>query len=380
MPRRVLQHSRSVMTIKPLKDIAMKGIMLKRARFVNALKRLPFTIAAAGAWVASAGFNALTGATMGGADPVQTAIWLSAAVSLDMLKAGGAIRFSAAAANGRWAMAIVAAGLMVIGTGVSLLSALTMRANIAAGDQAARQKVIEARAAVKADIARAKVDLAAVMHARPLPQIEAKIQQAHRHKRWRTTEQCSNATVAASIAFCNRYDGLIAEKKAAATRISLNQVIATAYRRLAALPMPKASASPVADAVGTALASIGVEADPAKVADWIIIFLTVAIEFGAVAGPVLAFDGPRRRPQVASTAPERRELGWIEDLKQAAANPRLARLSYDENGAIKATYRSIARVWGVSSIATVKSWLDQLEAEGLISRVSGARGQLIRIL
>ena len=111
-------------------NIAMNRFKPRKARIVNAIKRAPFTIAAAGAWTASAGFNALTGASMGGDDPIQTAIWLAAAVSLDMLKAGSAIRLSSAIAHRHWGRTSVAAGLMIIGTAVSLLSALTMRANV----------------------------------------------------------------------------------------------------------------------------------------------------------------------------------------------------------------------------------------------------------
>ncbi|MCF6200012.1 MAG: hypothetical protein L3J67_11585, partial [Hyphomicrobiaceae bacterium] len=85
--------------------------MTKRNKLKTIIKRAPFTIAAAGAWTASAGFNALTGAGMGGDDPINTAIWLCAAVSLDMLKAGGAIRLTSALAERRFGMASVAAGL-----------------------------------------------------------------------------------------------------------------------------------------------------------------------------------------------------------------------------------------------------------------------------
>ncbi|RUM47822.1 MAG: hypothetical protein DSY80_00550, partial [Desulfocapsa sp.] len=265
--------------------------MTKKQKFIGALKRAPFTIAAAGAWTASAGFNALTGASMGGDDPVQTIIWLIAAISLDMLKAGGAIKLTAALNNRRFGLASVAAGLMIIGTAVSLLSALTMRANVAAGSDAGRQKIIETRAAIKADIANAKASLRSVQYARLIATVEADIQKAQRHKRWRMSEQCSNATVEASIAFCNKYNALSAEKTAAATRINLQIAIVSANRRLAAIPMPKASSSPVAKTVGTILASAGIEADPTKVADWIMIFMTIAIEFGAVAGPALAFNG-----------------------------------------------------------------------------------------
>jgi len=145
--------------------------------------------------------------------------------------------------------------------------------------------------------------------------------------------------------------------------------------------MPKASSSPVADAVGTILASAGFVPDPAKVADWIMIFLTIAIEFGAVAGPALAFDSPRKSaPTAQRTTPTRREVGWIEDLKRAAASPSFAKLNYNEDGSIAATYRCTAKAFGVSSIATVKSWLDQLEAQGYIERLSSSRGQTIRIL
>ena len=353
----------------------------RKARIVNAIKRAPFTIAAAGAWTASAGFNALTGASMGGDDPVQTAIWLAAAVSLDMLKGGSAIRLSNALAHRHWGMAATAAGLMIIGTAVSLLSALTMRANVAAGDNAARQKIIEARTTIKTDIANAKAGLATVRYARLIATVEADIQKAHRHKRWRTSEQCSNATVQPSISFCNHYSSLSAEKTAAATRINLHKAIIAANRRLSALPMPKASSSPVADAVGTILASAGFVADPAKVADWIMIFLTIAIEFGAVAGPALAFDSPHKPVPTAQPATNtRREVGWIEDLKRAAANPSFTKLNYNEDGTIATTYRCTAKAWNVSSIATVKSWLDQLEAQGYIERLSSPRGQTIRIL
>jgi len=76
----------------------------------------------------------------------------------------------------------------------------------------------------------------------------------------------------------------------------------------------------------------------------------------------------------------RREVGWIEDLKRAAASPSFAKLNYNEDGTIATTYRCTAKAWNVSSIATVKSWLDQLEAEGYIERLSSSRGQTIRIL
>jgi CTP-dependent riboflavin kinase len=39
-----------------------------------------------------------------------------------------------------------------------------------------------------------------------------------------------------------------------------------------------------------------------------------------------------------------------------------------------------AKAWNVSSIATVKSWLEQLEAQGYIERLSSSRGQTIKIL
>ena len=138
-------------------------------------------------------------------------------------------------------------------------------------------------------------------------------------------------------------------------RINLLKAIIAANRRLTALPMPQASSSPVADAVGTILASAGFVAAPAKVADWIMIFLTIAIEFGAVAGPALAFDSPRKPvPTAQHATATRREVGWIEDLKRAAASPSFAKLNYNEDGTIAATYRCTAKAWNVSSIATVK--------------------------
>ena len=131
--------------------------------------------------------------------------------------------------------------------------------------------------------------------------------------------------------------------------------------------------------MGTILASMGIKSERGKVADWIMIFLTIAIEFGAVAGPALVFESPRKSvPITAKTAS--REIGWIEDLKRAAANPSFTKLNYNEDGTISATYRCTAKAFGVSSIATVKSWLEQLEAQGFIERLSGSRGQTIRIL
>ncbi|MCF6200103.1 MAG: hypothetical protein L3J67_12065 [Hyphomicrobiaceae bacterium] len=54
--------------------------------------------------------------------------------------------------------------------------------------------------------------------------------------------------------------------------------------------------------------------------------------------------------------------------------------THNEDSSVSATYRCTAQAWNVSSIATVKSWLDQLEAEGYIERMSSTRGQTIRIL
>jgi len=350
---------------------------------------MPFTLAAIAAWGASAGFNAKFGIKMGGSDRSLVVLWVMLFVALDVLKAGGGMKLRQAISTGNLFNIVLAFGLLISGTSFSLLAAFNWRTQAAAEDAAARQQVIEHRKALKIQIESDRAR-AANLKARDSSKIIAELVSAKRHDRYRTSEQCTNATITASIKLCNRIAALTGERDRASERAFREKRITDNEAKLEKLTMPTKSANPMAASLANLLTLLEIEADPERLGDILMATITILAEFVSVAGPMLlAKDKPRQRRARPLFSPRRKDTPPAitpangQRLARDEAFSWLARAKEDERvkwdgDSITATNKQLARIFGRPP-STVNDWLNTWSKEGLIEKRAGARGTRIRV-
>ena len=358
-------------------------------KLISFIVRIPFSLAAFGAWAASAGFNAKFGMKLGGDDLSLQILWTMLFVSFDVLKAYSGMALREALSGRDIIKLALAVAVLLGGTGFSLLAAFSWRAQAAAEDAAKRQAVIETRKTLVNHIEQNRVR-AAKLEARNLTKIVAELTSAKRNDRYRTSSQCVDATIQASVKLCNHIAALEGERSRAAERTYRESKIEADQKALDKLQMPTSTANPMAESLAVVLSTMEIDADPERLGDIIMALITIIAEFVSVAGPMLASNSkapakprrtmfkPRRADREAPATPaDGRKLARDEAFSWLTRAHSDERVKWDGD-AIIATNKQLAEVWGRPA-STVNDWLNGWSQEGLIEKKASARGTRIKI-
>ncbi len=146
-----------------------------------------------------------------GKTELNSQVLSAASVGADVFKAALPFFIAWAYLHGRYLFTALASVLFVSLIGLSLLSAssfiLGSRVALSGSQDELNADYRGAQEDLRA--ATAKLDALAPHRARNI--VSAELARAKQNRRWRSTSECSDATVQASIAFCERVDALKTE-------------------------------------------------------------------------------------------------------------------------------------------------------------------------
>lgn len=218
-------------------------------------------------------------------------LYASASAAADCLKALVPFLIFAAIKNRMWSQAAASTLVWVVVTVYSLTSALGHAALNRGDTSGKRATEVQTYQDLRADLTRAKEQLGWVPAHRPAATVQAELSGLETNRRWRSTNGCSNATVAPSRRFCENHAKLGAELASANEAAKLEARIAETQARLAKLDGVTHSAADPQAVVLTKLAGAfmpGVKVEDVQMA--LTIFIALLLEVGSGLGMYIAFS------------------------------------------------------------------------------------------
>ncbi len=370
------------------------------ARFFGTL---PLFIIAAGAWLISASFNLRTGYDMAHGDHGLMLTFMGLALVGDIGKAWSAANLRRDLSSRQFLNAVISTLVLAICLTMSLYAAYYQRAKAIDQEKAARHALIERHRHLQQEIASTRTELAQLGTVKSVQKAESELAifiapNGKPHRRWKSSEQCTFATVAASKRFCAKVAGLQAQRDNAIKAQTLRLKLAELQRKLDALP-PLGQVDPAHKGIRDLAVRLGADENITvqEITAWIMIIITVFAEALSTLLPMRMASGrkgsrpyrpwfPRRWQRRRAPAPapivpaDGRRLSRKEAfdwLANRACNDE--RVSCDTDGAIEATNAMLAKVWGRAP-STVNDWLTAWNINGQIEKKATARGTRIRVL
>ncbi len=218
-------------------------------------------------------------------------LYASASAAADCLKALVPFLIFAAIKNRMWSQAAASTLVWVVVTVYSLTSALGHAALNRGDTSGKRATEVQTYQDLRADLTRAKEQLGWVPAHRPAATVQGELSALETNRRWRSTNGCSNATVAPSRRFCENHAKLGAELASANEAAKLEARIAETQARLAKLDGVTHSAADPQAVVLTKLAGAfmpGVKVEDVQMA--LTIFIALLLEVGSGLGMYIAFS------------------------------------------------------------------------------------------
>lgn len=259
-------------------------------------------IAAAALLAVSAAMNWRFGYSLGKSE-LDAQLLGAASVAADVLKALIPFFIYAAIRNRQWPQAAAAGLLWGVVLTYSLTSALGFSALNRADSQGQRKAQAATYESLKSDLDKAREQLAWVPKHRPAATVEAEIAAKKQSKRWRTTNECTDATTGASLAFCRELKLLEAEMAAAVGAGRMQERIDSLRTSLAAATSGVALAG--SDPQATVLANLSGQNEE-LIETALTVLVAVLVELGSSLGFFVAFSTwklhERREPEAVAMA------------------------------------------------------------------------------
>jgi hypothetical protein len=232
-------------------------------------------------------------------------IYGAASAAADCFKALVPFFFFAAIRNRMWSQAAASALVWVVVTSYSLTSALGHAALNRLDTSGQRAVDAASYSSLRADLKRMTDQASWIPSHRPAPVVQADIDAQKLQRQWTWTKSCAEVTGAQSRDFCQKYQGLLAEKASADQAKTLNGEIAEINAKLA--KVKGASAMTEVDpqaAVLTKLAAMvfpSITVEDMQVA--LTIFVAILLEIGSGFGMYVAFSSWRLYDRAAPSVP-----------------------------------------------------------------------------
>ena len=260
-----------------------------------------------------------------GKEEFDGVLYGSASVAADCLKALAPFFIVAAMKNRMWVQAAASGMVLMVVVVYSLTSALGHAALNRGDTSGKRATEVQAYQDLRADLKRAKEQLAWVPAHRPAATVQAELSALETQRRWRSTKGCTNATVAPSRRFCEDHAKLGAELASANEAAKLEARIAETQARLGKLDGVTHSAADPQAVVLAKLAGIflpGVKVEDVQTA--LTIFIALLLEVGSGLGMYIAFSQWR----LGTAVTHRTEVGQPQtvanDIQPLGAEPIVA--------------------------------------------------------
>lgn len=232
---------------------------------------------------ASCAMSAHFGYTFGRTD-LAKAVLIAVAVAADILKVGASMALGHLLLARSW-WSIAAASLVAGATMLSVIGGMGFLAGQRAAEQTTGGAAVEDAERARAEMGRLETERAG-LGTLPLATAEAQVAilLAENRRRWLSSEQCTNATAAASRDFCAMYLVASADVSNAVRRAEIDRTLARLRVELQKMAAPPAATEAQTKAIG---AVIGFDA--AEVERWIAIVIIGVIESGATIGIAICF-------------------------------------------------------------------------------------------
>lgn len=240
-----------------------------------------------------------------GKTELNSQVLSAASVGADVLKALLPLFMSWAYLNGRYIFTFLSGVLFVCLVGLSLLSASSFILESRVAVSGTLDEINADYRAAQTDLRGATAAFDALPPSRARNLVSADLERAKQQRRWRSTAGCTNATVQASILFCERIEALQTELKTVVERGRLERKINRLRQEIARLR--DAGAGQDGDPqVGLLSRVFNIERD--GVALWVNAFIAIVIELGSDFGIFFATSWGAKPGRVRDTAVDRPEL------------------------------------------------------------------------
>lgn len=258
-------------------------------------------ILAAGVLLAvSAAMNYRFGLSLGKTE-LDGQIYGVASAAADCMKALVPFFFFAAVKNRAWSQAAASMLVWAVVTAYSLTSAFghaALNRFDVAGQRAHQSDIYKD---TRSELASVKEQLSWIPKHRPIMAVKSEIDGLKSHRRWDSTKSCTDATATKSIAFCDKYRGLVAELASAEKAATLDARILKAQTKLASFDGISVNSS--ADPQATVLAKLtGVDLEKVQLA--MTVFVALLLEVGSAFGMYIAFSQWRIYERHTPAAPK----------------------------------------------------------------------------
>ena len=242
----------------------------------------------------------------------------AASAAADGLKALLPFFLFVAIKDKKFSHALAAATLWVVCIAFSMTSALGFAAHNRSDTTGERAAQVQSYSDKRGEIERLQQRLSWVPEHRPAGAVSSDMDGMQQSRRWRSTSGCTDATAAASIAFCEQYHTLGAELAAAREADEIEARIAVVQSELASLPANLTVTA--ADPQANTIASIsGVPIEVVQIG--LVILVAVLLELGSSLGFYVALGQWRfheQRKSVVVARPRSRET--VQETVRESAN------------------------------------------------------------
>ncbi len=242
--------------------------------------------AAAVLLIVSAAMNWRFGYTLGKSD-FEAQLYGAASAAADCFKALLPFFIFAALRNRSYSQALGGALLFCVCFSYSLTSSLGFAALNRADTTGSRVLRMEHHQDWRTELDRQRETLRTVPPHRPTDTVAGEIDAYKQNQRWIASEECANATITQSMAYCEHYFKLKAEKGAAEKADKIEARIAELETKLGAID-PHAAANTIDPQVGALTGLTGRTAEEIQLS--LTVLIALLVELGASLGFYTAFS------------------------------------------------------------------------------------------
>jgi len=259
-------------------------------------------IAAAVLLIVSAAMNWRFGYSLGKSE-FESQLYGAASAAADCFKALLPFFIFAAIRNKTWSQALGGILLFVVCFSYSLTSSLGFAALNRADTTGSRALQAQSYQDLRLELDRTRERLSKMGFIRPVGTVSSEIEALKQNPRWLSTQECTNATVQPSMAYCESYHKLNSELAVSREAERLDQRIIAIKARLDAVQA--GSAVKEADPQSAVLSQLsGASLDEVQMA--LTLLIAFLVELGASMGFYVAFSfwGIQHRPTPKRQEPE----------------------------------------------------------------------------
>jgi len=251
--------------------------------------------------LASTGFGCVYAFGQGSQHGVVLA-WLSVAMAAGLELAKPLSLVKAVSKSTPWQSRIALGALALFAALYSLSAETSLVATNRQAANAQRSQLTAQHQTAQADLDAAHRGLAGLGPVRPVAEAERAVASDKLDVAWMRTSNCTDATLTASRAFCQRYFSDQSELINAQSAQELTAKIEAAEKALVATAGVN-EADPGAASVVVYLSALGITADPEKVSKLLVLLAVVGLEVGSLTAGLLVSAGVATQGRVAQSIP-----------------------------------------------------------------------------